>query len=60
MKRPIQEIAADVHALGYLKQLTGFQTRRAVVDILQDLTPQELLQVSKIVTAMSVKGAVDQ
>lgn len=49
----ITKLAANVHSLIQLKKESGFQTRRAVVELLEGLNTQELLEVSKLVAAMT-------
>lgn len=49
----LKKIAANAHALIRLKQESGFQTRRAVVELFQGLTSQELIEVSNMIAAMN-------
>lgn len=55
-KEQLREIAASAHALSVTKKETGFQTRRAVVNLLSPLSEQELIEVSKIIAAMTAQG----
>ena len=59
MQKSISQIAEEVHALAVLKKETGFQTRRAVVELLEGLSSAELIQISKLVAAMSATGVND-
>lgn len=54
----LEKIARNVHSLIQLRKESGFQTRRAVVDLLRDLSGEELLEVSKLVAAMAAAQGV--
>jgi hypothetical protein len=56
----LNRIAANVHALIQLKKESGFQTRRAVVEVLEGLNSQELIEVSKIVAAMTANQGANE
>ncbi len=57
----LKQIAANAHSLIRLKQESGFQTRRAVVELFKELSTKELIVVSDMIAAMSAtQGATNE